>query len=500
MSRYSNPIFTGYVQICTVYPLLIDQVRASSDPHGFAGVSLRINSVQMLEINPWGIHNVLDVLRLINSLPPSLSLASVTVIRETLDHEALQLMISILQRHCRIICVLLDHCGSVERTHIDQAIIANRWKWKEDARNGGEFAYTVGCDHNAADSDDKDYFAFMIYQHEFFLSDCVDVFAMINIPRPGKITLKVSIKPEFRRIINLIATLTRSASSSVGEVGVTSDFSPTVRFNVDDPDSPGSNTVSVEGFPELGTGCYELRIQNNFVILFKNLTIDFTERPADKESEKSNSGSGEVEGARKVQEGEEADGGEDSSVEVKEAKSHLSSCEDTVELCPEPGNDSGQNRPIQEATSRLGGSDDGETEEDAQSNSGLGGSGRDVEDVDRTSNAQTEARGESFQPDNGVEPKKDRKNVVRRLQPTSSDERAGDSGSKPFTNSARDHKALEESPRPGSRLGYANKTKENEKGESTLVSPSRGVESVESDLSLTSHGHTEGNDGACSAM
>ncbi|KAK1228791.1 hypothetical protein PQX77_008160 [Marasmius sp. AFHP31] len=292
------------------------KIRQASEAN-LNALSLQIDSVQILEFIPWGC-TAYDLLRLLVALPPSPSLASLLFSITPFSNENLSLIPSVLQRHRRIMSVLFERRGSAEKTHIDQAIAANRRKWKEDARNGGEFEYIIGCDFNAAHGN-KDYSAFSIHQHEILLSDRVDVFAMIYIPRPGKITLNLSIKPEVSHIVNLIASLTRSVSGSVSEVGVTSDDGHTVRFDVVETDSPGFETVSVEGFPELRTGCYELRIQNSHTILFKKLTIEFTERSADKESdESSNSGSGEVEDAGEVQEGEEANGRENSSVEVKE--------------------------------------------------------------------------------------------------------------------------------------------------------------------------------------
>ncbi|KAK1215101.1 hypothetical protein PQX77_022297 [Marasmius sp. AFHP31] len=740
------------------------KIRQATEPN-LNALALQIESVQILEFRPW-LSNVFNLLRLLVALPPSPSLTSLLFYGASFSNEALSLIPSVLQRHCRIMCVVFDSCGSIDRTHIDQAIAANRRKWKEDARNGGGFEYIIGCDHNAADNG-KDYFTFMIYQHKILLSDRVDVFAMIYIPRPGKITLNFSAKPD-RHVVNLIASLTRSASGSVGEVGVTSDDGHTIRFDVVEPDSPGFKTVSVEGFPELGMGCYELRIQNSDDILFGKLAIEFTARPAGEESgETSNSGSGVVEDARKVREGEEANERENSSVEVEEqpgrpleldpgtqgkepgdyvglsretvesslrdyeigiicwnmfphpalhakfcadiwnyrntrlglkfgelpfslttevrclmakrapqikrvscekiepfivpmfgfntkthqgevvranqkkyaqlatnfgwyykdpenrigymehpiivtaicktlyynekahgtlfewepsfrpigrnpiaflftlidhclskwssgryidremeedklspvynqhldridewlkldevltksirmgwtiqglahakslpqdkseiesgsepnteadsatgsgsepdieAESHSSLGEVTVESRLGPDTDSEEHRPTQKESPRIGGSDD-ETEEDAQRESALESPGGDVEDVGGTPHAQTEAGGGLFQQDNGVESKKDRKNVLEELQSMSLDERARDLGSKPAADLAENH-MLEESPRLGSSLGYADETKEDEKGEPTSKSPSRGVEGVDPDLDL----------------
>ncbi|KAK1230258.1 hypothetical protein PQX77_006654 [Marasmius sp. AFHP31] len=459
------------------------RIRQVSEAN-LTALALQIESVQILEFIPWRC-TAYDLLCLLVALPPSPSLASLLFLITPFSNEDLSLIPSVLQRHRRIMSVLFDGCGSVERTHIDQAIAANRRKWKEDVRNGGEFEYIIGCDYNAAHGN-KDYLAFSIYQHEIQLSNRVDVFAMIYIPRPGKITLNLSAKPDERHVVNLIASLMRSASGSVSEVGVTSDDGHTVCFDVVETNSPGLVTVSVEGFPELGTGCYELRIQSSHTILFKKLTIEFTERPAGEESDETSSGDSEA------VEGEEANGRENSSVDTVEAEDDSSLGESTEESRLGPDTDSEEHHLTQGESTRLRGSDD-DTEEDAQSESALEGSGRDEEDVSGASHAQTEARGGSFQRDNGVESKKDHEDALRELQPRSSDGRAGDSDSKHFTDSAEDYDALEEPPRPGSSLGYTDETKENERGESTLESSSRGVEGS---VDLASHGHTEGKDGA----
>ncbi|KAJ8075477.1 hypothetical protein PM082_021967 [Marasmius tenuissimus] len=290
------------------------EIRQVSDATSNA-LSLQFESVQMLEIRPWGCH-LLDVLHMIKSLSPSLSLASVTVsTQEMLDNEALQLMISILQRHHKIVCILFDRCGTVDKTHIDHAIATNRRKWKEDTQNGGRFDYIVGCDQNATNYS-KDHLALSVYQRDICLTNHVDVFAMIHIPRPGRITLNFSAKSGQQCVVNLIATLTRSVPGSVGAGAMSNDVH-TIPFDVDsDPDSLEFKTVSVQGFPELRAGCYELRIQNSSYFLFRKLTIEFTARPASKESGgKLNSGSKAAEGVRKVQEGEEGNGGEQSSQE-----------------------------------------------------------------------------------------------------------------------------------------------------------------------------------------
>ncbi|KAL0068386.1 hypothetical protein AAF712_004464 [Marasmius tenuissimus] len=746
------------------------QIRQLSEAN-LSALSLQIDSVQIIEYFPWS-SNVHDLLRLLDSLPPSPSLTSLLFSNTSFNNEDLSLIPSIVQRHRKIMCVAFDCCGSVDRAHIDRAIAANCRKWKGDAQNRGGFEYNIGWDLNPAKT--GNYTAADMYQNDIYLTDRTDVFAMIHIPQPGKITLNLSAKPGQQHVVNLIASLTRSDSNSIGEADATyEDYM--VSFDLVDPDSPEFETVSVGGFPELATGCYELRIQNSFNFLFRKLTIGFTARPAGEESdEKSNIGSGAVEGVMIVQDGEEANG-EESSLEVRRplelhpgtqgkelgdylglsrsvvehslndyetllicrnmfpdpdnhndhcsdswncdcddkpvpgwelpfnlsaevsclmarrgtqfrsascerieplivplfgfdtgthqgdvvrvnqrkyallttnsgwyykdpeyrigymehpiiitaicktlfynekahgtrsewedyfrpvaqntiafvftlidhclskwstgkyvdremeedklipvykrhitrinewsqldqwltrsirmgwtlqglahAKSFLqdesemelgsepsikadsttgsgskpdikaedqsSSGEDTVEARLGSGTDSVENRPAQEESRRLPDSDDDETEENAQGKSVTEGPGRDSEDVGGTSHAQTEVGGGSFQPDNDVESRKDRENGLRGLPPTRSSEHAGGSGSKPVTDSAKDHRTPEDSPRPGSSLGYANETKEDEKEEFklTLESPSvGGTEGVAS----TSHGHAEGKDG-----
>ncbi|KAK1233340.1 hypothetical protein PQX77_003510 [Marasmius sp. AFHP31] len=395
-------------------------------------LSLQIESVQILEFHPW-LSDVYDLLCPLVALPPSPSLTSLLFYNTSFSNEDLSSILLVLQRHYRIMYILFDSCPGVDRTHIDQAIDANRRKWKDDAQNGGRFEYSIGWNLNSAEQ--QDYFAAQVYKNDIHLSDRTDVLAMIYVPRPGKVTLNLSAKPIFDGVVNLIATLTRSASDSVGEAGTTFDDSHTISFDIDESGTSEFESVSVDGFPKLRTGCYELRIQNSFELLFRELRIEFTERPAGEESdERSESDSGAVEGAGKVQEGKEADGGED-SMEVKEAKDHLSSGENTVESRLGPGTDSEEHCLTQEESPQMGGSDD-ETEVDAQSESALKSPGRDVEVVGGTSRARTEAKSGSFQRDNGFESRKDCENALGELQPTTSDERAGDPGPKTLPDSA----------------------------------------------------------------
>ncbi|KAJ8092991.1 hypothetical protein PM082_011311 [Marasmius tenuissimus] len=450
------------------------RVRQLSEAN-LSAISLQIDSVQILEYFPWS-SNVHDLLRLLDSLPPSPSLTSLLFMRTSFSNEDLPLIPSIVQRHRKIMCVAFDRCDSVDRAHIDRAIAANRRKWKEDAQNGGRFEYSIGWDLDPAKT--GNYNAANIYQNDILLTDRTDVFAMIHIPQPGKINLKLSAKPNVHRVVNLIASLRRSDSNSIGEADATYEGDHTVSFDLVDPDSPEFETVSVGGFPELATGCYELRIQNSFEIIFRKLTIDFTARsPSQESEEKSNSGSGEVEGAVTVQEDEEANG-EESSLEAPQLDS-------AVDSDFEPDTGSVENRHTQEDSSQPGGSDVRDTEDNAQGESeGSGG----VKDVDVTLHAPTEAQDKSlYQQDGGggVESKKDCDDGLRELRSTSSDGLTGDSGFKPLADATGNH-TPEESPRLGSGSGYADKTKGDEKGEPSFESPSKGVEEVEG----TSHGHT----------
>ncbi|KAL0068385.1 hypothetical protein AAF712_004463 [Marasmius tenuissimus] len=450
------------------------RVRQLSEAN-LSAISLQIDSVQILEYFPWS-SNVHDLLRLLDSLPPSPSLTSLLFSNTSFSNEDLSLIPSIVQRHRKIMCVAFDCCGSVDRAHIDRAIAANCWKWKGDAQNRGGFEYNIGWDLDPANT--GNYTAADIYQNDILLRDHTDVFAMIHIPQPGKITLKLSAKPNMHRVVNLIASLRRSDSNSIGEADATDEGDHTVHFDLVDPDSPEFETVSVGEFPELATGCYELRIQNSFEIIFRKLTIDFTARsPSQESEEKSNSGSGEVEGAVTVQEDEEANG-EESSLEVPQPNN-------AVDSDSEPDTGPVENRYTQKESSQPGGHDTRNIEDNTPGK--LEGSGG-VEDVDVTLHAPMDAKDKSlYQQDGGgrVESKKDRDDGLRELHSTSSDGLTGDSGFKPLTDPAENH-TLEESPRPGSGSGYANETEGDEKGEPSFESPSKGVEEVEG----TSHGHT----------
>ncbi|KAL0068378.1 hypothetical protein AAF712_004456 [Marasmius tenuissimus] len=296
-----DPHGPGSPEFCPPYT----QIRQVSEQIS-RSLSLQSDSVQFLEINFWDRGQVLAALRLLDSLPPSLSLTSVYFYEESFDNQALQLLTSILQRRRRILCLLLDDCGSVDRTNLDQSIAANRRKWKEEARNGGEFTYSMGFDliaanRNLKDPDDSQSIA--VYHHDIVLTNRADVFAMVHIPRPGKVVLNLSVKPH-NCDINLVALLTRS----VGKIGAPDNDYTVRRFKVAVSDSSGFHTVSVEGFPELETGCYELRIrlENDVQYLFRDLAIDFIPSSAVEVSIETRNGIQAAEGATMIQEAGEA--------------------------------------------------------------------------------------------------------------------------------------------------------------------------------------------------
>ncbi|KAK1231885.1 hypothetical protein PQX77_004976 [Marasmius sp. AFHP31] len=245
-------------------------------------LSLQIESVRMLQITLWhdNMNMQVDILRLLNSLRPSFSLTSVFLHQVLFDNESLCLVLAILQRHRRITCLLLDQCSpvDVDRTEIDKDIAANRLKWKEAAHHEGEFTYSVGCDINPARSDGN-YSAVLVYQHDIALTNRGDVFAMIYLPQPGKIVLNLSLRLDAHDIA-LIAVLTRSGSiesSSATKSEPSYSQDPTVCFDVVESGTPEYEPVSIEGFPVLQTGCYELRIRlekgNRY--LFRKLAMAF---------------------------------------------------------------------------------------------------------------------------------------------------------------------------------------------------------------------------------
>ncbi|KAK1217659.1 hypothetical protein PQX77_019685 [Marasmius sp. AFHP31] len=280
---------------------------------------LMIEATQLLyiDINRWaGGHVPLDILRTLysDSLPPSSSLTSVflrqvpLVINEPLRHHITE----ILKRHRRIICLLLDDYGPVDKSYIDNLIAANRSKWMEEARRGGKFTYIVG--YNPVNQ--GDYRAAYMCQHDILLTKRADVFAMIYIPRLGKIVLDLSLRLH-PGDITLVATLTRS--DPVGKVdGVNNRHA--VPFDVVESRSPEYYTsVSVGNFPELRAGCYELRIslEKGAEYFFRRLEVTFTARSAGEDSDRELGGSGSLaEGAVIAQEGEEVSGEEGGSLDT----------------------------------------------------------------------------------------------------------------------------------------------------------------------------------------
>ncbi|KAG7086757.1 hypothetical protein E1B28_002689 [Marasmius oreades] len=261
-------------------------------------LSRQFDSVQMLEFAFWKdtASILLDVLHLLNSLPPSSSLTTMIFNRSPFGNEANQLMTSILQRHRQIMWALFDSCDHVDRAHIDRAIAANRQKWKEDARSGGTFGYSTGCDPSLEYR--GDYEAATMYQQDVIMTDGADLVAIIYIPQPGKIVLNLSIKPGYDRV-TLIATLTRSPSASVGETNNASQDRHARRFQVVSSDYPDFKPVSIGGFPELESGFYELRIRlvEEYHYLFREITIDFIARTDGEDSGEGVHDSEAVEGS-----------------------------------------------------------------------------------------------------------------------------------------------------------------------------------------------------------
>ncbi|KAK1230904.1 hypothetical protein PQX77_005982 [Marasmius sp. AFHP31] len=231
----------------------------------------QIESVQMIEFRTDFQDMLLDALRLFESLPPSRSLTTMKFNCESFTNEATLLVTSVLQRHPGIICVGFKDCVFDHRLGalIDENITLNRQKWKDEARNGGVFTYSIGCEIRPGDYDNSD--PFRVHYHDILLSNFADLFAMIYLPQGGRVVPNVSLQAQSVDII-LVAFLTPADND-----GNDAHSNDTHTTQCDIAASFKFALTPITGFPEVKAGCYELRIRlaHKAQYLFKRLTIDF---------------------------------------------------------------------------------------------------------------------------------------------------------------------------------------------------------------------------------
>ncbi|KAL0068374.1 hypothetical protein AAF712_004452 [Marasmius tenuissimus] len=234
-----------------------------------------VDEVQIIEINYAYARQkpLLKALHLLDTLPSSQSLATVKFSNSWFSAEATHLVVSVLQRQPGIICLAFEDCDFDDRALIDASVATNRQQWKEEAQRGGVFTYRVGCEIHHGDHSNSA--PFLVYQHDILLSHLADLFAMIYIPQEGRVIPSVSLQAHAEDI-TLVASLT--PSDNVGEDGNSDgDSDDTLTTQSDVTVSFGFGSTSIEGFPELKAGCYELRIRllRRAQYLFRRLTIDF---------------------------------------------------------------------------------------------------------------------------------------------------------------------------------------------------------------------------------
>ncbi|KAK1230841.1 hypothetical protein PQX77_006059 [Marasmius sp. AFHP31] len=234
----------------------------------------QVESMQMIELRVvrHSLKALLDALHFLGSLPSSQSLATVMFFRAQFNAEATRLVTSVLQQHPGILCFAFRQCEFSNRAVIDDGVAVNRQKWTEEARSSGAFKYRVAYEIRSNDHEGH-YDPLTIYHHHIQISDFTDLFAMVYIPQEGKVVPTLSLHADLDDI-TLTASLTPSYQAGVGEAGG-SDGSLTTQCQVAASFKP--ETISLEGFPAVKAGCYELRIRlaHRAQYLFKELTIGF---------------------------------------------------------------------------------------------------------------------------------------------------------------------------------------------------------------------------------
>ncbi|KAL0068373.1 hypothetical protein AAF712_004451 [Marasmius tenuissimus] len=227
-------------------------------------------SIHMIELRDASSQQTLfDALHLLNSLPSTQSLTTVMFNRVWFGTEATHLVTSVLQRHPRLLYLAFEDCSFTDRALIDNNIAMNRRKWQEEAQSVGVFTYIFGCEIRPGNYEEND--PFRVYHHDILLSDLADLLAMIYIPQEGKVVLSLTLQACIEDI-TLVASLT--PSDTAREAGGT-DGTLTTQFHV--LASYEFESISIEGFPLVEAGCYELRIRlaRTAQYLFRKLTIDF---------------------------------------------------------------------------------------------------------------------------------------------------------------------------------------------------------------------------------
>ncbi|KAL0068387.1 hypothetical protein AAF712_004465 [Marasmius tenuissimus] len=230
----------------------------------------QMSSVSIIDLDTDRYKEMLDALRLFDTLPPLQSLTTVKFYNRSFTHEVTCLVISVMQQHPGIICLALDDCTfSDGRACIDDVIATNRRKWKEEAQKSGKFKYRFGCEIRTGHHEEN-HDSFATYQRDILLSELADLFVMIYIPQDGEVVPILSLQA-YHEEITLVALLRPSAEA--GEAG---DPDGTLTTQSDVPASYEFETISVEGFLKVKAGCYELRIRlaRKAQYLFRSLTVN----------------------------------------------------------------------------------------------------------------------------------------------------------------------------------------------------------------------------------
>ncbi|KAL0571430.1 AAA ATPase cdc48 [Marasmius crinis-equi] len=259
-------------------------VHSYSD-HTLEALVEQIDSVHILTLETHDSGGANKVFEVLNSLTVSpLILTTLAFKGLSFDERLCSALSSVLRRHTQITYLVFDRCsfsGPPEALNksdrdLHSALIHNQRLWRLNAWSLRAFHYQVGVDCDKTLSDGNEYHI-VKRSHNLCFSDKIEIRAFIYIPHCGRIVPVLSSRSSGMSLtIDLLA---------FRRVGVSDRLRGTHTTQTYISGSRNSQTTKLDGLPEVGEGCYEIRIRSvldrdaivtTSYYTFEKLTIEFT--------------------------------------------------------------------------------------------------------------------------------------------------------------------------------------------------------------------------------
>ncbi|KAL0571431.1 hypothetical protein V5O48_010534 [Marasmius crinis-equi] len=257
-------------------------VRSSSD-HTLKALVKQIHSVCILVLNTpscGDTRKVLEVLSFLPALP--LTLTTLASSKLLINEQISSAFLSVLRRHSQITCLFFDSCQFVGQPEsmgksnrdLRSALNHNRRLWRLNARGHRALHYQVGVDCGVGSGKGR---ILIKRLNDIRLSDIPHINVLVYIPHRGRIVPVLSCQTSGMSLIIDFLAFHRA-----GDYERLCDTRAT-RIHISG--SRDSQTTKLYGLPEVGEGCYEIRIRSVLdkdamvttdYYTFEKLTVEFT--------------------------------------------------------------------------------------------------------------------------------------------------------------------------------------------------------------------------------